>query len=349
MNTSSDLLKVANAAYESHKIEKTAFLEHFSPEMIHSAVGLAKHVGLGAMAHIGSNAAIKAFRATKGNRIMQSLGELGIKHGLDGKQVHPFVMDRVRQLVGPEAIAEYTGSRNLASKALRKGNEVSGGLINANNAMAVIKHRDGQLATHVGREVAETGIKGYLGLKADTNLSSYPVLGGVYRSAKSFVNNGGQVTQHTGFGGKLINMGTRVLDKFTTHEGNVSGLANRKVRDVANAGFAAASMAVPGLGDHVAINTLRDVATRLPAGHGWVESRVLGGLNHEQPTKFFGKVGPKVTEGQGFLGKARRAMGDYLYSPTAWGEARDFGVKAKQDGFTRESIRKVIPLIGDFL
>jgi hypothetical protein len=75
----------------------------------------------------------------------------------------------------------------------------------------------------------------------------------------------------------------------------------------------------------------------------------MSGLNGDKPTKFFGKFGPKVVENKGFLGKARRAMGDYLYSPTAWGEARDFGVKAKSDGFTTKTINKVTPLMGDFM
>ena len=39
----------------------------FSPEQVHAAVGVAHHIGFGALAHIGSNAAIKAFRSTAGN------------------------------------------------------------------------------------------------------------------------------------------------------------------------------------------------------------------------------------------------------------------------------------------
>ena len=38
-------------------------------------------------------------------------------------------------------------------------------------------------------------------------------------------------------------------------------------------------------------------------------------------------------------------MGDYLYSPTAWSEARDFGIRAHKDGLNDKSIKKVLPVV----
>ena len=353
----------------SKALYKQAFIDQFvhlaNPEVINSVVGavkhvgrmvtpeaisgLAHHVGLGTAAHIGSNAAIKAFRGTANNRVMQSLGELGVKHGIEGKQVHPFLMDRIKQVVGPEAVAEYGGSRNLAGKAMSKGKEMLGGAVTPSTAKQLMQPVNGVSPAKMGLETFEHAAKAHLGLKPDTNLSEYPVLGNVHRSASSYFNNGGNLTEHKGLGGRIINAGTKLLDKATTGVNNIKGLANPKVRHVANAGFAAASMAVPGLGDHVLINTAREVATSLPAGHAWVKGRVMQGLNHDNPVKFFGHSGPKVVEGKGIMGKARRAMGDYLYSPTAWGEARDFGVKAKADGFNNDTIKKVTPLLGDVL
>lgn len=316
----------------------------FSPEQVHAAVGVAHHIGFGALAHIGSNAAIKAFRSTAGNRVIKSLGELGVKHGLEGKVVHPFVMDRIKQVVGPEAVAEYTGARNL----VRKGTKQLGSSVTPAIQKGVAQYGNKQLVDK-GINLGESYAKSKLNVNPNMDLGSYPVLGNARNAMKSYAENGANITKHTGFGGKIINKGTELLDRVSTSETNTSGFANRKVRDVANVGMAAASMAIPGVGDHVLINTLRDTATRIPAGKTWVKSRVMAGLNGNQPTKFFGKFGPTVTEGKGVLGKARRVMGDYLYSPTAWGEAKDFGTKARKDGFTANSMNKVAPLINDFM
>lgn len=342
------LLKVANDAHASYvqsSIEKQAFLEGLaSPEIMHTLAGAAHHIGFGVAAHIGSNAAIKAFRAKAGNRVLQSLGELGVKHGLEGKEVHPFLMDRIKQVVGPEAVAEYSSSKNLLQKGI-KATGMTGVDHNMQNTMT--SDVGGKSLYERGRDLAHAGVRKYLGLNSNTNFANYPIMGNVQKSTDSFFAGKPGLTQHTGLGGRIINGGMKMLDRASVPMGTTTGLANRKVRDVANVGLAAASMAVPGLGDHVAINSIRDLATRLPLGSDAVKTRIMQGVQHETPVKMFGKFGPKVVEGKGFLGKTRKALGDYLYSPTAWSEARDFGVRAKKDGFTEESIKKVLPLVGE--
>ena len=202
-----------------------------------------------------------------------------------------------------------------------------------------------QIGMHIGEEVA----KKKFNLSSDTRFKDFPVLGNVQKATSSFMNNGGKMTVHEGFGGRLINGAMNWLDKAKVSETHSTGLANRKVRDVANAAVVGATFPIPGLGDHILVNTARDTATRMPMGHGWVKGRVMQGLSPDKPVPFFGKFGPKVVEGQGVLGKARRAMGDYLYSPTAWGEARDFGVKARNAGFDHKSIKNVTPMLNDFM
>ena len=318
-------------------MKKRALLEnlvHIDPDTF---VTVAKHIGGGAAAHILSNAALKLFRGVKGNRALKAMGELGVQHGVEGKEIHPFVMDRIKQVVGPETVAEYTGARNLASKAVAKA---------PINVSTLLPHA--KPFAKPGTMMTNQALKQHFDLKG-MDMSSYPVLGNVQRAAESFVENGGQRTQNTGFTGKLIDGAIKALDKTKVNEGLNTGLANRKVRDLANAAVVAGTFPVPGVGDHIAINTLRDTATRMPAGRDWVKRRVIGGLHSEEPVKFFGKFGPAVVEGQGTLGKARRAMGDYLYSPTAWGEARDFGAKARKDGFNDESIKKITPILHDFM
>lgn len=331
-------------------MRKEAFLEHLPqlsnviPQITnaiphidpHTFVTVAKHVGGGTAAHILSNAALKFFRGQKSNRMLQSLGELGVKHGLEGKQVHPFLMDRIKQVVGPEAVAEYSGARKLVSKGVSKVPFIS----NQN----VMKHVPAPVinaAVAGGQAIA----KRYYKLNPDADIANYPILGNVQKSTKTYLANGSQLTKHEGISGKLINGVTNVLDKAKVQEGYSKGLANRKVRDVANAAVVAGTFPVPGVGDHILINTMRDTASRLPAGKGFLTNRITSGLNHDVPKPLFGKFGPKVVEGKGFLGKAKRMAGDYLYSPTAWGEAYDFGAKASVDGMKEEGIKKVKPIL----
>ena len=319
-------------------MKKRALLENFAHIDPDTMITIAKHIGGGTAAHIFSNAALKMFRGINGNRALKAMGELGVQHGVEGKEIHPFVMDRIKQVVGPETVAEYTGARNLASKAIQKVPvKVDSGMLSQAAPLA----KPGTMATNAA-------LKQHFNLN-NMDVGSYPVLGNVQRSAESFVANGGKRTKNTGVSGGLIDVAMKALDKVKVNEGYNRGLANRKVRDIANAAVVAGTFPVPGVGDHIAINTLRDTATRMPAGRDWVRRRVMGGLNENEPVKFFGKFGPAVIEGQGTLGKARRAMGDYLYSPTAWGEARDFGVKARKDGFNEDSIKKVTPLLHDFM
>ena len=163
-----------------------------------------------------------------------------VEHGVEGKEIHPFVMDRIKQVVGPETVAEYTGARNLASKAIQKVPvKVDSGVLSQAAPLA----KPGTMATNAA-------LKQHFNLNS-MDVSSYPVLGNVQRSAESFVANGGKRTKNTGISGGLIDVAMKALDKVKVNEGYNKGLANRKVRDIANAAVVAGTFPVPGVGDHI--------------------------------------------------------------------------------------------------
>lgn len=294
---------------------KTAFLEGLlSPEVMHVGQTALQHVAFGGALHVGTNAAIKYLRSGKsatGNMLTKSLGELGAKHGLQGKNIHPMVMDRIQQVVGPEMVAEYTGARNLISKSknqLIPKEMISSPSITADNAK-----------TLVNTPVASASIN---------KASQYPVFGGIASSLKSVADNGGEVTKHTGVKGKLVNGVTSLMDKASTREDLVSSMSPTKKklfnggRVLANAGtnVAAYLSGVPGLADNTVINTARQAFSMMPKGSKLIKDRVAAGYNGVHESKIKG------------------IMGNYFFSPTAWGEARDFGAMAKKDGISKPAL-----------
>ena len=97
---------------------KQAFFESLT-QHLPDAIGVAKHLGIGAGIHLGANAAFKYMRSGKsqfGNIIRKNMSELGVAHSIEGKQAHPWVMDRLNQVFGPEVTADYRTARGLYGK-----------------------------------------------------------------------------------------------------------------------------------------------------------------------------------------------------------------------------------------
>lgn len=295
------------------KLYKKAFLESFlTPDVMHVGQSIASHIAAGVGLHVGTNAAIKYLRSgtsSVGNMLTKSLGELGVKHGIQGRSVHPMVMDRIQQLVGPEMVAEYTGARSLVSKG---------------------RNLIPNSVPKLPMSAANKAINSSVGSKVVSKASEYPVFGGIASSLKSVSNNGGEVTQHPGFKGKIVNGVTTLMDKASTREDLVSSMSPLKKklftggRILANAGTNVAALAsgVPGLVDNTVINTVRQGFSMMPKGGKLIKDRVAAGYNGAPESK------------------VKSFLGNYLFSPTAWGEAKDFGAMAKKDGIPKPALDK---------
>ena len=236
--------------------------------------GMLPHVGLALGLHVGGNALLKPFLAGKmgGAAAQRALASKGFRHGASGRQLHPMVSDIVKQFASPEVMNSY------------------------------------EMGLKAGQTFAKKPLQATMGVAHAESQPLHHALGITLEGAKD-----GLKKIQEGYAGSRKG---KLFDKFTVKDETVDKLTNNKAfgvaRGAANLTTAGAAImsGIPGIGDHVAVNTARTMMARTPKGKASVKNRVLEGAKGVPESK------------------TKRRFLDYIISP-GYGEARDIGHSLK--------------------
>ena len=227
--------------------EKTAFLSTIAEHL----PSLGQHLAVGAGLHVAANAAIKKLRSSNfGARLGKKVSDIGARHAVEGRQVHPWFLDRVSQTLGPELVSDYNAARTM-SKSF--GARAKGTL----SAMPdPIRDRLDKLPFQKLRKIPMVGAP----LASALERSSVKAPS----SAKSWADK--------------LTIKDSTLESMSPAKQKLLGYA-RKGSDALQAagGFAAG---IPGIGDHFAVNAIRSNLSRTAQGKEYVKRRFMKGMNN---------------------------------------------------------------------
>lgn len=132
-------------------------------------------LALGGALHVGSNLAQKIIRKTAwGKRLEQSQFASGLRHGVDGKQLHPVTEKVLRFGLGPEALAPYEAGHATAKQIQHlPPDQWETALRHGGSALGETKHLSGAPLIRAAPGGIERFLKGEQGFM-EKHLTSIP-------------------------------------------------------------------------------------------------------------------------------------------------------------------------------
>ena len=231
-------------------------------------------VGMHLVGNAGLKMLLKSDGWGPGSWAAKHLSSKGFRHGATGKSFHPYAMDAMKQVLSPEMLSAYDNGK-LVGKAFKQTPTLG---------EKGLQQLSGQPMHHVIKQTVN-GVQNGLSKLRDPNYKS-SILGKI--------------------GDKVL-----TIDESAVKELNSQPYAGVK-RLAANigTGTAAVMTGLPGMLEHVTLNTVRTVSSRTQAGKAAVNKRLLEGALGIPENKW------------------KRRFIDYIVSP-GYGDVRDVGANLK--------------------
>ena len=231
--------------------------------------------------HLVGNAGLKMFLkgggGGAGSWAAKHLSSKGFRHGATGKSFHPYAMDAMKQVFSPEMLSAYDNGK-LVGKAFKQAPNVG---------KAGLQHLNGKPMHHVLDQTV-SGAQDGLSKLRDPNYKS-SLLGKL--------------------GDKVLTIDESAVKEL--HSQPYAGV--KRLAANIGTGTAAVMTGLPGMLEHVGLNTVRTVSSRTQAGKAAVKKRLLEGALGIPENKW------------------KRRFIDYIVSP-GYGDVRDVGANLKELG-----------------
>ena len=233
--------------------------------------------------HLAGNAGLKMFLKGGGGGLglgpwaAKHFSSKGFRHGATGKSFHPYAVDAMKQVFSPEMLSAYDNGK-LVGKAFKQAPNVG---------EAGLQHLNGKPMHHVLSQTV-SGAQDGLSKLRDPNYKS-SLLGKL--------------------GDKVLTIDESAVKEL--HSQPYAGV--KRLAANIGTGTAAVMTGLPGMLEHVTLNTVRTVSSRTRAGKAAVKKRLLKGALGIPENKW------------------KRRFIDYIVSP-GYGDIRDVGANLKELG-----------------